>query len=168
MDEAINQPGNESGIMTETARQLEMLMNSTGFIAALDQSGGSTPKALMAYGVDQGQYDGEDEMYAKVHEMRTRIMTNENFTSDRILGAILFENTMERFVAGKLTSHYLWQEKQIIPILKVDKGLADEENGVQMMKPMPDLDALLDKAVANGFFCDKNAVCDQDRQFTGY
>ena len=90
MDEAINQPGNESGIMTETARQLEMLMNSTGFIAALDQSGGSTPKALMAYGVDQGQYDGEDEMYAKVHEMRTRIMTNENFTSDKILGAILF------------------------------------------------------------------------------
>ena len=155
MDEAINQPGNESGIMTETARQLEMLMNSTGFIAALDQSGGSTPKALMAYGVDQGQYDGEDEMYAKVHEMRTRIMTNENFTSDRILGAILFENTMERFVAGKLTSHYLWQEKQIIPILKVDKGLADEENGVQLMKPMPDLDALLDRAVANGFFATK-------------
>ena len=140
---------------TETARQLEKLMNSTGFIAALDQSGGSSPKALMMYGVGQEQYDGEDEMYAKVHEMRTRIMTNENFTSDRILGVILFEDTMEREVEGQLTSHYLWREKQIIPILKVDKGLADEENGVQMMKPMPDLDALLDKAVANGFFATK-------------
>ncbi len=140
---------------TEATRQLEKLTNSTGFIAALDQSGGSTPKALMMYGVDQDQYHGEDEMYAKVHEMRTRIMTNENFTSDRILGAILFENTMEREVEGQLTSHYLWREKQIIPILKVDKGLADIDSGVQMMKPMPNLDALLDKAVANGFFATK-------------
>jgi len=139
----------------ETAQQLKKLINSTGFIAALDQSGGSTPKALMMYGVSQDQYDGEDEMYAKVHEMRTRIMTDKNFTSDKILGAILFENTMEREVEGQLTSHYLWREKQILPILKVDKGLAVEGNGVQMMKPMPDLDALLDKAVANGFFATK-------------
>ncbi len=140
---------------TETARQLEKLIDSTGFIAALDQSGGSTPKALMRYGVGPDQYDGEDEMYVKAHEMRTRIMTNERFTSDRILGAILFENTMEREVEGQLASHYLWRRKQIIPILKVDRGLADEENGVQMMKPMPHLDALLDKAVENGFFATK-------------
>ena len=140
---------------TETARQLEKLMNSTGFIAALDQSGGSTPKALAMYGVGREQYNGEDEMYARVHEMRTRIMTDKNFTSDKILGAILFENTMGREVEGQPTSRYLWREKQIIPILKVDKGLADEENGVQMMKPMPQLDALLDKAVANGFFATK-------------
>ena len=138
--------------MTDTSQQLEKVQNSTGFIAALDQSGGSTPKALKMYGIDENQYSGDDEMFAKVHQMRTRIMTNERFTSDGILAAILFENTMDREVEGKPTATYLWQDKQIVPILKVDKGLADEENGVQMMKPMPDLDELLDRAVVNGIF----------------
>ena len=138
--------------MTQTTEQLEKVRNSTGFIAALDQSGGSTPKALALYGVNQNEYSGDEEMYGKVHEMRTRIMTNENFTGDRILAAILFENTMDLEVRGKPTCRYLWEEKNIIPILKVDKGLADQENGVQMMKPMPDLDALLNRAVANGIF----------------
>ncbi len=138
--------------MTESPRQLEQFHLSTGFIAALDQSGGSTPKALKMYGVDETEYSGDDEMFEKVHEMRTRIMTNANFTSDRILGAILFENTMDRQVEGKPTARYLWEEKRILPILKVDKGLADEASGVQIMKPMPDLDALLDKALANGVF----------------
>ncbi len=138
--------------MTQTTEQLTKLKNATGFIAALDQSGGSTPKALAMYGVEQSAYSGDEEMYDKVHEMRTRIMTNAHFNGDNILAAILFENTMSRQVQGKPTCRYLWQEKNIIPILKVDKGLADEENGVQMMKAMPDLDALLDNALANGVF----------------
>ncbi len=141
--------------MTETAEQLEKInatTGATGFIAALDQSGGSTPKALKMYGVDESEYSGDEQMYDKVHEMRTRIMTNENFTGDKILAAILFENTMHRQVQGKPTCRYLWEEKNVIPILKVDQGLADEESGVQMMKPMPELDALLDSAVANGVF----------------
>ena len=138
--------------MTQTTEQLEKVSNSTGFIAALDQSGGSTPKALAMYGVDQSEYSGDEEMYGKVHEMRTRIMTNEHFTGDKILAAILFENTMQRKVQGKPTSRYLWEEKNVIPILKVDQGLADQENGVQLMKPMPDLDALLNRAVDNGIF----------------
>ena len=138
--------------MTQPNQKLDAVHNSTGFIAALDQSGGSTPKALKMYGVDESEYSGDDEMFARVHEMRTRIMTNENFTSNSILAAILFENTMDRQVEGKPTASYLWDVKGILPILKVDKGLADEENGVQMMKPMPDLDALLDKAVSNGIF----------------
>jgi fructose-bisphosphate aldolase class I len=138
--------------MTQTAEQLEKVKNSPGFIAALDQSGGSTPKALKMYGVDESEYSGDDEMFGKVHEMRTRIMTNEKFNGNNILAAILFENTMDREVEGKPTAQYLWEVKKIIPILKVDKGLADEQNGVQVMKPMPELDALLDKAVANGIF----------------
>jgi fructose-bisphosphate aldolase class I len=138
--------------MTDSAQKTEKLLQSTGFIAALDQSGGSTPKALMMYGVEETEYNGEEEMYQKVHQMRTRIMTDDNFTSDKILGAILFENTMDREVEGKLTAKYLWEEKQILPILKVDKGLADENNDVQVMKPMPELDALLDRAVENGVF----------------
>jgi fructose-bisphosphate aldolase class I len=138
--------------MTQTAEQLEKIKNSPGFIAALDQSGGSTPKALKMYGVDESEYSGDDEMFDKVHEMRTRIMTNEKFNGNKILAAILFENTMDREVEGKPTARYLWEEKNVIPILKVDKGLADEESGVQVMKPMPGLDALLDKAVANGIF----------------
>lgn len=138
--------------MTENTRQLQALQNSGGFIAALDQSGGSTPKALKMYGVDESEYSGDEEMFAQVHRMRTRIMTNSNFNSDNILGAILFENTMQRTVNGLPTAEYLWKEKGIIPILKVDKGLADAENGVQMMKPMPDLDDLLDRAVSHGIF----------------
>ena len=138
--------------MSDSNQKLNSVHNSTGFIAALDQSGGSTPKALSMYGVNESEYSSEDEMYQRVHDMRTRIMTNEHFTSDKILAAILFENTMDRDVNGKRTARYLWEEKQILPILKVDKGLADEENGVQVMKPMPDLDALLERAADNGIF----------------
>ena len=138
--------------MTASARQLEKAKHAAGFIAALDQSGGSTPKALSMYGVEPDEYSGEDEMYAKVHQMRTRIITNRAFNGEHILGAILFENTMDSEVQGKPTAHYLWEEKNILPFLKVDKGLADEANGVQVMKPMPQLENLLEKAVANGIF----------------
>lgn len=131
---------------------LAKLQNETGFIAALDQSGGSTPKALKMYGVDESAYNGDEEMYATVHAMRTRIVTSPAFNGDRILGAILFENTLDREIAGKSSSQFLWQEKNVVPFLKVDKGLADEDGGVQVMKPMPELDALLDKAVAQGVF----------------
>ncbi len=133
-------------------RQLEKVRTQDGFIAALDQSGGSTPKALALYGVQESEYSGDEAMFAKVHEMRTRIMTSKSFGGDRILGAILFENTMDREVAGKPTAHYLWEVKNVVPFLKVDKGLADEANGVQVMKPMPDLDALLARANAAGVF----------------
>lgn len=126
--------------------QLQKMITQDGFIAALDQSGGSTPKALKIYGVDESEYHGDDEMFAKVHEMRSRIITDPNFGGDRILGAILFENTLDRSIEGKPTATFLWDKKQIVPFLKVDKGLADEANGVQIMKPMPELDALLDKA----------------------
>lgn len=123
-----------------------------GFIAALDQSGGSTPKALKLYGVDESAYSNDQEMFDTVHAMRSRIVTSPAFTGDKILGAILFENTLDREIEGKMSAAYLWQEKGVVPFLKVDKGLADEENGVQLMKPMPELDALLDKAVAQGVF----------------
>jgi fructose-bisphosphate aldolase class I len=132
--------------------QLNKVQNAEGFIAALDQSGGSTPKALRLYGVEESEYSGEDEMFDLVHAMRTRIVTSPSFGGDRILGAILFEMTMDREVQGKPTAQYLWEEKQVVPFLKVDKGLADVENGVQVMKPMPELDALLDRAVAKGIF----------------
>lgn len=135
--------------------QLDMLnkiKSKNGFIAALDQSGGSTPKALRLYGVKESEYNGDEEMFTKVHEMRTRIITNNAFTGERVLGAILFENTLDREIEGKTSSHYLWQEKNVVPFLKVDKGLADEANGVQLMKPMPELDALLAKANAQDVF----------------
>ena len=132
--------------------QFETIKTRPGFIAALDQSGGSTPKALRLYGVSEDSYEGDDEMYRLVHEMRTRIITSPSFGGDRILAAILFENTMDRSIEGKPTAHYLWEDKQVVPILKVDKGLADEENGVQLMKPMPDLDDLLARAKAGGIF----------------
>lgn len=138
--------------MSRPQEQLEAVKNSTGFIAALDQSGGSTPKALMLYGVDGNQYSSEQEMFEKVHEMRTRIMTNQHFNCDSIMAAILFENTMDRTVLGKPTTRYLWEDKGIVPILKIDKGLADPENDVQVMNPMPELDTLLDKALDNGVF----------------
>lgn len=127
-------------------QQLERIKNDTGFIAALDQSGGSTPKALRMYGVSESDYDNDDEMFAQVHEMRSRIMTCECFSSERVLGAILFENTMDREVNGKATAAYLWEDKNIVPFLKVDKGLAEQMDGVQVMLPIPGLDALLDKA----------------------
>ncbi|MEM9622249.1 MAG: fructose bisphosphate aldolase [Pseudomonadota bacterium] len=134
------------------AKQLEKAGSATGFIAALDQSGGSTPKALAAYGVEESAYNSEGEMFDLVHAMRTRIMTSQAFGGDRILGAILFEQTMDREVAGKPTPDYLWQEKAIIPFLKIDKGLADEEDGVQVMKPNPGLDQLLERAVGLNVF----------------
>jgi fructose-bisphosphate aldolase class I len=132
--------------------QFDKIANGNGFIAALDQSGGSTPKALKAYGVDESAYNDEDEMFAEVHKMRSRIIKSPAFNGDKIIGAILFEKTMDDSIDGKPTAHYLWEELNVVPFLKVDKGLSDKENGVQMMKPMPDLDALLDKAVAVGIF----------------
>lgn len=125
--------------------QLDKVKQGKGFIAALDQSGGSTPKALKAYGVNEDQYTNEDEMFDLVHEMRSRIVMSPSFTSDKVLGAILFEQTMDREVEGQYTGNYL-ADKGIVPFLKVDKGLADEENGVQLMKPMPDLEDLLARA----------------------
>lgn len=122
-----------------------------GFIAALDQSGGSTPKALKAYGVGEDKYSNETEMYDRIHEMRTRIITSPAF-DERILGAILFENTMDRDIEGRGTAEYLWQQKRVVPFLKIDKGLAADENGVQLMKPIGGLDALLARAVKKGVF----------------
>ena len=133
-------------------QQLDKVRTQDGFIAALDQSGGSTPKALLAYGVQESEYSGDDEMFAKVHEMRTRIITSPAFTGERILGAILFENTMDREIAGKGTATFLWEDNNIVPFLKVDKGLADVEDGAQIMKPMPELDALLARAKDKGVF----------------
>jgi fructose-bisphosphate aldolase class I len=133
-------------------QMLSKVLTQDGFLAALDQSGGSTPKALKLYGVPESAYSGEEQMNAKVHEMRTRIITTPAFNGDRILGAILFEETMNRQVRGKGTAQYLWQEKRVVPFLKVDKGLADEQDGVQVMKPMPHLDGLLEKAKGNGVF----------------
>ena len=127
-------------------QQLQRIKNDLGFIAALDQSGGSTPKALRMYGVEESEYANDDEMFDKVHEMRTRIMTCDRFDSGRVLGAILFENTMDREVNGKPTANYLWEDKNIVPFLKVDKGLAEQMDGVQVMKPMPNLNELLSKA----------------------
>ena len=137
--------------MSINQAQLERMSNAPGFIAALDQSGGSTPKALLAYGVAEDTYSNEDEMFAKVHEMRTRIMTSKAFTSDKILAAILFENTMDRQVDGKYTAEYL-ADKGIVPFLKIDKGLAEEANGVQLMKDMPELDDLLARANDRSIF----------------
>ena len=130
----------------EYDKQLQRIKNSSGFIAALDQSGGSTPKALETYGVNSDAYDNDEAMFDLVHEMRARIMTCDCFDSERVLGAILFEDTMEREVNGKSTANYLWEDKNIVPFLKVDKGLAEQMSGVQVMKPIPNLDLLLDKA----------------------
>ncbi len=132
--------------------QLQKLKSHPGFIAALDQSGGSTPKALALYGVKDDAWSNDDEMFGVVHQMRTRIMTSPSFTGERILAAILFENTMDREVEGKPTADYLWGVKKVVPILKVDKGLAEEKDGVQLMKPIPGLDALLSKAKSKGIF----------------
>ena len=135
-----------------TSEQMEVIKSRPGFIAALDQSGGSTPKALGLYGIGEDAWSNDEEMFGLVHEMRTRIMTSPAFTGERILGAILFENTMDREVEGQSTAAYLWNVKQVVPFLKVDKGLADEVDGAQVMKPMPGLDALLAKARDNGVF----------------
>lgn len=133
-------------------QQLTKVLTQDGFLAALDQSGGSTPKALRLYGVPESAYSGEEAMYVKVHEMRTRIITSPAFNGDRILGAILFEDTMNRQIRGKGTAQFLWEEKRVVPFLKVDKGLANEADGVQVMKDMPNLEGLLERAKSNGVF----------------
>jgi fructose-bisphosphate aldolase class I len=133
-------------------QQFDKMKNGRGFIAALDQSGGSTPKALKNYGIDEDAYSNDEEMFRVMHEMRSRIMRSPAFNGDRILGAILFEDTMNRQVEGRDTGDYLWNVKNVVPIIKVDKGLADEADAVQLMKPIPGLDGLLERAVAKGFF----------------
>jgi fructose-bisphosphate aldolase class I len=138
--------------MSDHAAQLQKVKTQPGFIAALDQSGGSTPGALRQYGIKEGSWADEQGMYDLIHQMRTRIITSPAFTGERILGAILFENTMDRDIAGQPTADYLWKVKRVVPFLKVDKGLAAEKDGVQLMRPMPDLDALLDRANAKHIF----------------
>ena len=132
--------------------QRAKISKGNGFIAALDQSGGSTPKALLQYGVKEDAYSNDDEMFAKVHEMRARIIKSPAFNGEKIIGAILFEKTMDNTIDGTPTAKYLWKELSVVPFLKVDKGLADKENGVQVMKPMPDLGSLLKRAVEAGIF----------------
>ncbi len=123
-----------------------------GFVAALDQSGGSTPKALRLYGVEESEYKNDEEMFGLIHDMRARIVKSPAFTGDKVMGAILFERTMDGDIDGVPTAQYLWEKRQVVPFLKVDKGLGDKENGVQLMNPMPDLDALLERAVSKGIF----------------
>ena len=138
--------------MPVNPEQLDRIRNGKGFIAALDQSGGSTPKALKLYGIDESEYSGEAQMFDLMHAMRTRMIKSKAFTGDRVLGAILFEGTMDRDIDGLGSAEFLWTKKRVVPFLKVDKGLADESDGVQVMKPMPELDALLKRAVAKGIF----------------
>jgi fructose-bisphosphate aldolase class I len=128
------------------------MRSGEGFIAALDQSGGSTPKALRLYGIEEDAYSGDDEMFGLMHGMRTRMITSPSFGGDRVLGAILFEGTMDREIEGRGSAEYLWEVKGVVPFLKVDKGLVDDADGVQLMKPMPDLDGLLARAKAKGVF----------------
>src|SRR6187431_3300129 len=132
--------------MSNFEQQAAKIRNQPGFIAALDQSGGSTPKALKLYGVMESEYSGEAEMFDQVHAMRTRIITSKSFNGDRVLGAILFEGTMDRDIQGLGTAKFLWEKKQVVPFLKIDKGLADLKDGVQLMKPNPDLGKLLERA----------------------
>jgi fructose-bisphosphate aldolase class I len=138
--------------MSNLEQQMKKMRSAPGFIAALDQSGGSTPGALRLYGISEDAWSNDDEMFTIVHQMRSRIMTSPAFTGKRILAAILFENTMDREIEGQPTADYLWKVKQVVPILKVDKGLAAEKDGVQLMKPMPDLGTLLKKAKSKGIF----------------
>jgi fructose-bisphosphate aldolase, class I len=138
--------------MDNFKEQLQKMKHQPGFIAALDQSGGSTPNALRAYGIRENAWASEEQMFALVHQMRTRIITSPAFTGERILAAILFENTMDRSIEAQPTADYLWNVKRIVPLLKVDKGLAEEKRGVQLMKPMPELGALLDRAKAKRIF----------------
>lgn len=137
---------------TMHAEQLARMRSGKGFIAALDQSGGSTPKALKLYGIGEGEYSGEAQMFDLIHAMRSRMVRSRAFDGRRVLGAILFEGTMDREIDGVGSAEYLWSRKQVVPFLKVDKGLADQRDGVQVMKPMPELDALLARATAKGIF----------------
>ena len=132
--------------------QLQKIKTAPGFVAALDQSGGSTPKALRLYGIQENAWSSDEEMFTIVHQMRTRIMTSPAFNGERVIGAILFENTMDREIEGQSTADYLWNVKRVVPFLKVDQGLVAEKDGVQLMKPMPTLGALLEKAKANRIF----------------
>jgi len=145
--------------------QFDKMSDGRGFIAALDQSGGSTPKALKLYGIDESAYSNDDEMFSVIHEMRSRIITSPAFNGDRVLGAILFENTMDREIEGKPSGEYLWNVKNVVPIIKIDKGLADEVDGAQVMKPMPGLDDLLAQAVKKGVFGTKmrSVIKDADK-----
>ena len=138
--------------LSRPEQQQQKIKTQPGFLAALDQSGGSTPKALMAYGIAEGAWSGEEQMFALVHQMRARIITSPSFNGDRILGAILFEGTMDRDIEGLATADYLWNRKRVVPFLKVDQGLAGESDGVQLMKPMPGLPDLLKRARAKGIF----------------
>ena len=138
--------------MAPNPQQLERMRSSKGFIAALDQSGGSTPKALSLYGVSEAEYSGEVQMFDAMHAMRSRMVESPEFNGDRVLGAILFEGTMDREIGGMGSAEFLWNKKHVIPFLKIDKGLADEAQGVQIMKPNPDLDALLARALKKGVF----------------
>ncbi len=134
------------------AEMAKQAAEKDGFIAALDQSGGSTPKALRLYGVEESAYSNDEEMFGLIHDMRARIIKSPAFTGEKVIGAILFERTMDGDIDGAPTAEYLWNECGVVPFLKIDKGLADEENGVQVMKPNPDLDKLIDKAVTKGIF----------------
>jgi fructose-bisphosphate aldolase class I len=147
------------------AEMMSQMTGKAGFIAALDQSGGSTPGALRLYGIADSDYGSEEEMFRLMHEMRVRIMTAPAFSGDKVIGAILFEKTMDGEARGKAVPSFLWEERGVVPFLKVDKGLAAEENGVQVMKPMPDLDALLDRAVKKGIFGTKmrSVIANADR-----
>ena len=145
----------------------EKFRSAQGFIAALDQSGGSTPKALKLYGIEESEYSGDEQMFDLVHQMRTRIIKNSAFNGDRVLAAILFEGTMDRDIDGVGSAEYLWNSKNIVPVVKVDKGLADEENGAQVMKPMPELDALLSRAREKGVFGTKMRSVIKDNNDAG-
>ena len=149
------------------AKQNEIMRSGKGFIAALDQSGGSTPKALKLYGIDESKYKGEDQMFDMIHQARTRLITSPSFTSDRVIAAILFEQTMDREIDGKPTATFLWENKGIVPILKIDKGLGAEANGVQLMKPVPDLDTLLARAVKKGIYGTKERSVIKDANPAG-
>src|SRR5271154_6451880 len=138
--------------LDQKERQQRKIKTQPGFLAALDQSGGSTPKALMAYGIKEGAWSNDEQMFALVHQMRGRIITSPSFNGDRILGAILFEGTMDRDIEGQPTADFLWSRKRVVPFLKVDKGLAEESDGVHLMKPMPGLPALLNRANAKRIF----------------
>jgi len=151
-DDALTLGGDEVTEMGNFKEQLQKMKTHPGFVAALDQSGGSTPNALRAYGIKENAWSNEEEMFAIVHQMRARIMTSPCFTGERILAAILFENTTDRDIEGQPTADYLWDVKRVVPFLKVDKGLAAEKGGVQLMKPMPELAGLLDKAKAKRIF----------------
>ena len=143
--------------------QLERIRTGEGFIAALDQSGGSTPKALQLYGISEDQYKNEEEMFQLIHDMRTRIITSPSFSHSKIIGAILFEQTMERLISGVPSANFLWKSKKIVPFLKIDKGLKDPENGVRLMKDIPDLEEILKKASDFDIFGTKmRSVIDED------